>query len=43
MSALRGQKGPGTVRLNAEAKGLFGRTGLAGGWTSKATTALGNP
>lgn len=40
-SALSGQKGPGRVTLNE--KGLCGRMGLAGGWTSKATAALGNP
>lgn len=43
MSALSGQKGARSMRLNVKAKGLFGRTGLAGGWTTKATTALGNP
>lgn len=43
MSALSGQKGAASVRPSAKAKGLFGRTGLAGGWTTKATTALGNP
>lgn len=43
MSALSGQKGAGNVRLSAKARGPFGRTGVAGGLTTKATTALGNP